>query len=443
MKRRLEKFIKNPKKALITLSIPIALGMMVQALYNVVDTAFVGRLGSDAIAALTFSFPLFFILIALNAGMSSGMGSRISRYLGEKNKPAAENTAMHGIILSSILAVIVFIIGNLSLSYLLKLFGAEGHVFELASTFMHIIFFGFLLMFPAFALSGIFSSQGDTKTPMRIQVGSLILNIILDPILIYWMGLGVRGAAIATTISFGASLLAFIYFINKKSHLKLKWKNFKFSKTITKDIIHVGAPATLMMLLLSIYMIFLNRFMMHFGVDYVAAYGIVSRLESLTVIPIVAFSMAIITLIGMFYGAKRYDLIKDLSWYGLKVLTLFTVSIGFVLAVAPKIFLRIFTSDAHLLELAAPYLRIDVITFPLMGLAMMVSRIMQGMGHGVPGLVINVVRVFGAAVPTAYLFVYVLGYGYLSVAWAMVIGGVAASILAIGWLEYYFRKFKM
>jgi len=133
----------------------------------------------------------------------------------------------------------------------------------------------------------------------------------------------------------------------------------------------------------------------------------------------------------MFYGARRPELIKNISYYGLKVSIAFTSSLGLLFLIFPHLFLRIFTSDISLLGISSDYLRIDVFTFPLMAIVLISSRILQGMGLGLPGFIINFVRIFIFAVPLAYLFVFVLGYGYLSVAVAMVIGGIASSVVAI------------
>ena len=335
---RVDEFIKNPKKALFTLALPIVIAMVVQVMYNIVDTAFVGRLGAEAIAALTFSFPLFFILIAVNSGVGAGMSSRISRYLGAKNKEAAENTAMHGLFISLLLAAVVFVIGLITLGPFFTLLGATDTVLEMAMDYMIIILIGVFFMFPSFVVNSIFSAQGDTKTPMKVHIFALVLNIILDPIFIYVLGYGIKGAAMATVISFSAALLVYVYYLKKKSHLKIGLKSFKFSFPIIRDIFKVGAPATLMMLLLSVYMMFINRFMAHFGVNYVAAFGIASRLESVAVMPLVAFSMALMTLVGMFFGAKRHDLVKSIIKYGMKMAIIFTSSIGIIFFIFPSLF---------------------------------------------------------------------------------------------------------
>ena len=440
-KNRVEEFIKNPKKAFYSISIPITVVMIVQSLYILVDTAFVGRLGAEAIAALTFSFPVFFILIALNAGLGAGVGSRISRYLGEKKKKDAENTAIHGILISLILALVIVVLGQIFLDPLLSLFGATNSVFLQAKSYLFIIIFSAFIMFPSFTFTSIFNSQGDTRTPMKIQVASLLLNMILDPIFIYYLGLGVAGAAVATTISYAFGLVIFAYFMRTRSYLHLTKKSFQYSKSIILEIIKVGAPATVLMLLLSIYIMFINKFMAHFGINYVASFGMVSRLETFAIMPIVASSIATLTLVGMFYGAKRYDLVKQTITHSLKISVIVTSIIGVLFFLLPSTFIKIFTPDVKLIELASAYLRINVFTFPLMAITMIVGRAMQGMGDGIPGLVINAVRIFVVAIPLSYLFVFVLGYGYLSISVALVLGGVASSAVGLAWLRFKFLKF--
>ncbi|MBU0536079.1 MAG: MATE family efflux transporter [Nanoarchaeota archaeon] len=441
-KNRVAHFIKNPRKALFKLALPIFAGMMVQAMYNIVDTAFVGRLGAESIAALTFSFPLFFVLIALNSGIGAGMNSRISRFLGEKKKGGAENAAMHGILLSTVIAIIFVTLSFVFLKPMFILFGATGNVLGLSLGYMSIVLAGMPFMFIAYIISSIFSGEGDTVTPTKVQVAALVLNIILDPIFIYGFGYGVKGAAIATVISFIFALVLSLYFISTRSYLKIERKSFRFSYRILWQILSVGAPASVMTLLISFYVLFINRFMSSFGTNHVASFGIVSRLESLAIMPIVAFSISLLTLVGMFYGAKRYELLRSIIWYGVKSTIIITSLVGAVFFIAPSIFLRIFTSDYALLGIAVPYLRIDVFTFPLMAFSMVISRALQGMGHGMPGLVINLIRIFVVALPLAFVFVFIMHLSYLWIAVAMVCGGVAASTTAIIWLEVEMKKCK-
>jgi len=274
---------------------------------------------------------------------------------------------------------------------------------------------------------------------MLVQSFGFVLNIILDPIFIYTLRFGVRGAAIATDIAIAVTLLVYVYFLRKRSYLRVRLRPFRFSFELCREICRVGAPASLMMLTMSIYVMFLNRFMAHFGTDYVASFGLATRLESFVSLPIFALSISLLTLIGMFYGAKRFDLVKSISWYGIGIGVLAAGAVGVLFYAFPVVFLKIFTGEQLLLMIGSAYLRIDVFTFPTMAIAMIVSRILQGMGFGFPGFIINAVRIFFVAVPLAYVFVFVLGYGFLSIAWAMVAGGLTASLLAFWWLGRKFR----
>jgi putative MATE family efflux protein len=440
MHKKIEEFAKNPRKALWTLSLPMIVAMLVQSTYNIVDTAYVGRLGAEAIAALSFSFPIFFVLISINSGIAAGMGSRISRMLGAKKKKEAENTAMHGLFLSLILAVIIFFIGYFSMNFLFSLFGAEQNVINLATDYMGIILMGVFFMFPMYVFNNIFISQGDTKTPMKIQIISLITNIILDPIFIYTFKMGVKGAAIATDIAIVVGLIISLYYILKKSYLKIHMSSFKYSNEIIRDIFSVGFPATIMMLIISFYVIFINKFMAHYGTGYVAAFGIVSKLESIATMPFIAMSMAIVTLVGMFYGSKRYNLLKDIIWYGIRICLVSSTIIGIIFFIIPEPFIRIFTSDPVLIDLSIKYLRINILMWPLFAITNIISRAMHGMGNGLPGLLAQLVRIFVVAAPLGYLFVYVLKLNYLFVPTAMLIGSIVSSLMVFIWLEIELKR---
>lgn len=432
---KVKHFIRDPKKALFRLAYPVVIAMAVQTLYNIVDTAFVGRLGAESIAALTFAFPLFFLLIAFNAGIGAGMGSRISRCLGAKQKKAAENTAMHGILFSMLFSVIAMVLGLIYLDKIFLLFGAKPEVMELAVGYMSIILYGAVFLVMSFVINTIFSSQGDTKTPMIVQVIALVMNMILDPIFIYVLGYGVQGAAIATVLSFTFSLVLFMFLVRQRSYLHIHIRNFRFRWRIIWDIVKVGAPASFTLLVMSIYMIVANRFMAHFSTNYVASFGIVARLRSVAVLPVVALSMAMMTLAGMFYGARRKDLLKSTVCYSIRIGSLFMLGFALVFFAWPWIFLRIFTPDPALLELASAYMRVEVFMFPIMGISLILSRAMQGMGMGMPSLVVNLVRVVLVAVPLAYVLIFRYGYGYLALPFSMIVGAVAGTTISVVWFQ--------
>lgn len=437
---RVNEFIGDPKKGLFKLMLPILGSMFVQVLYNIVDTAFVGRLGAEAIAAITFSFPVFFFMISLNAGIGIGMGSRISRSLGAGKKWQANNTATHGIILSLVIAIIVYATGTLFIDNILNLFGASGDVRPMAMEYLSVILFASFFMFASGIFNQIFNAQGDTKTPMKIIILALLVNIILDPIYIYTLGFGVKGAAYATLSAFGLALVVFTITFLKKSQVQFIIRGFKLKFETVKNILSVGIPASLTMIIISVYLSFINKFMAHFGTDYVAAFGVVARLESVAVMPMAALSLAMVTLTGMFFGAGQLKILNSTVWYALKISLLLSAVVGALFFAIPEVFFRIFTNDPRLIELGAAYMRINVFTFPFMSVTITMSRVMQGLGHGFPGMIVNVTRVLIFAVPLSFVFIFLLNMPYISVPVAGVVGGGAASIVGVVWYRILFKK---
>lgn len=435
-----QEFIKDPRKALFKLTLPILGTMFVQVLYNIVDTAFVGRLGSEAIAAITYSFPVFFFMISLNAGIGIGMGSRISRSLGAGQKFRANNTATHGILLSIFIAILVSSVGTIFIGPLLDLFGATGDVRPMAMEYLSVILFASFFIFSSGIFNQIFNAQGDTKTPMKIVVTALIINIILDPVYIYVLGLGVKGAAYATLSAFGMALIIFTITFLKKSQVQFIIRGFSLKFETIKEILSVGIPASLTMIIISVYLSFINKFMAHFGTDYVAAFGIVARLESMAVMPMASISLAMVTLTGMFYGAKQFKILDDTVWYSLKISVLMSLVVAVVFFAVPGLFFRIFTNDAGLIQLGVDYMRINVFTFPFMAVTITMSRVMQGLGYGLPGMFVNLTRVLILAVPLSFVFIFIFNLPYLSVPVAGVIGGGVASLVGVVWYRSLLKK---
>ena len=438
--KKLNKFIKHPKKALFTLAFPIIIIMLAQTLYNIVDTAFVGSLGTEAIAALTFAFPVFFIMLALNAGLAAGTNSRIARFIGEKKIKQAENAAMHGLLISLILALTIFIIGNIALKPLFSILGAETTTLALSLQYMRIVLVGIFFLSPAFIINNIFIAQGDTKTPMKIEISGLLLNAFLDYIFIFIFHWGVNGAAAATVASFIMYIALGTYFIKTKSQIKLKFKLFKASKRIAKEIISVGFPASLMMVLMSLYFAFLNWFMAYFSVNHVAAIGIASRLEMFSTMPIVALGIALLTLSGMFYGAKRYDLLKEIVMFTSKITMVFTALMGILLFIFVGPLTLIFTKSPELIAITSAFVRIEVFAFPFFSVSMIINRALHGMGFGLPGFVVNFARFIVITIPLSAVLIFTFGYGYLSVAVASVIGSIAAAIISFIWIGIKIRN---
>ena len=239
----------NPKKALISMSIPLIISLLISSLYNLIDAAWVSGLGADALAGVGFFTPIFMILVGFGNGLGAGAAFAISKYIGEENKPKADNASIHSILIDIVVSIIITVILLFSLVSILNAMGV-GQTIGYATDYGNIIVLGSIFIILSNALYGIYRGEGDSKRPMYAMMASAILNMILDPIFIYTLNLGVKGAAIATIISaiFVILILVYWFYIKKDTYLKPILSNFNFKRSIGFDIVKVGIPASIQLL---------------------------------------------------------------------------------------------------------------------------------------------------------------------------------------------------
>jgi putative MATE family efflux protein len=409
-------------------------------MYNLVDTAYIGRLGAPQLAALTFSFPLFFTLVSFNIGMGVGLNSLVSRRLGAGDEKAAANAALHGVVASLACAGLLFLLTEIFLGPLFSLLGAEGEVKRLACEYMRIIAGGVFMMFPMYAINSTFAAQGDTLTPMKVQFFTLFLNLTLDPIFIFGFGLGIRGAAIATNLALMAGLFTAARFLKKRSRLRLVRANWHFSAAIVRETFAIGLPASLTMLLMAFYMMGINRLVAGYGTNTVAALGLITRLDSAVIIPMVALAIALLTLAGTLYGAGEFKLLYRIIRFTVCVNIGFACACGLLMFLLPELFLRLFTNQPEPLALAVGYLRLEVFSYPFIAVTITSIRALQGLGRSLPGLAINLTRLFLVSLPLAALFTLVLHTDFRFVALAALAGNLAAAGGGFAWLMKILQK---
>lgn len=439
---RLKSFSKKPKKALWTLAIPILAGMSIQTVYTIVDMIYIGRLGGDAIAAVAFNMPLLFFVLGLSMGLGSGVTASIARFIGANDKKNADNSAEHALLMASIISVLMVIGGLLFGKQLLGILGATPELINIAWSYLRILTIGlFFMVFSGFFRS-ILAGEGDMKTPMIISAIGTILNIILDPIFIFVLGFGVPGAAMATVISQAVVFSVFIYFFLVKEHtyVTFRLRDFSFSKFILFDIIKVGVPASMAMIIMSVGQAVFNKILISYSAFSVAAFQIGGRIDVVIFLPIMAIATALTTLVGMFYGAKDYENVKIIIRYGmLRSIFITTIGSTIIFILAPHI-VKGFSNEFEIQQIAVIYLRLIVFIYPLISFAMTSGRVMQGLGMGLPMLVTSIIRVLGVAVPLALIFNYILNKPIEWMWYAMMVSTVVATITAALWLRYALKR---
>jgi putative MATE family efflux protein len=288
----------------------------------------------------------------------------------------------------------------------------------------------------------ILAGEGDMKTPMIISAIGTILNIILDPIFIFVLGFGVPGAAMATVISQAVVFSVFIYMFLVKEHtyVTFRLRDFSFSKFILFDIIKVGVPASMAMIIMSVGQAVFNKILISYSAFSVAAFQIGGRIDVVIFLPIMAIATALTTLVGMFYGAKDYENVKLIIRYGmLRSIFITTIGSTIIFILAPHI-VKGFSNEFEIRQIAVIYLRLIVFIYPLISFAMTSGRVMQGLGMGLPMLVTSIIRVLGVAVPLALIFNYILNKPIEWMWYAMMVSTVVATITAALWLRYALKR---
>lgn len=426
-------------KHIWALSLPTMVAFAMQTSFNIVDTAFVGRLGADAIAAISIVFPIIILMIALGSGTGIGAASLVARYLGGKKIREASNVAEHAVLIALFFSILFGLVGWLFSKSLFVLIGATPSVLALAMGYSKWIFGFGGFMFVFITLSNILRGEGDAKTPMKYMIASVLINIVLDPLLIFgiWFfpALGVEGAAIATIIARGVGCMLLIsHILSGKSLVKLAFEKFRCSFNIVKGIFSIGIPSSLSQMMMSIGIIFITRIVAFFGPAAIAAYGLGYKLECVAFHFTIGISIAVVTLVGHNFGAGKIKRAKRVAWLSSAFSMSISAFIGFVFLLAPRLWLRIFTNDVLVLDMAVPYVRILAWFFVFTSLGIIMESAFQGFGRGMPKFFLTIFRLGVLAIPLAYTFSKI--FGLVGVWYGLAVSNLINGLVAIFWFKF-------
>ena len=438
----LQLFIDNPSKSMWNLAIPIMAGMGIQTLYTIIDMIFIGRLGGNAIAAVAFNMPIFFFVMGLSFGLGNGVTASIARFIGADDKVNADNSAEHAVAIAFLISAVLTSVGLIYGKDILILMGCTQEVLPLAWDYLRVSCYGISFgVFSGFFRS-ILAGEGEMKLPMIVAGLGTVLNTILDPIFIFYLDYGVTGAAWATTISQIIVFCIFIYmlFIKHHTYIRFKLKDFSPSSFIIFDIIKVGIPVSMSMVVMAIGQLVFNRLLVNYSTNAVAAYQIGGRIDMLVFLPIFGIASALTTMVGMFYGANEINKIKFISRYGVRSSLIITSICSALLYIFAPPVISIFTSDPTIQKISIDYLRIISLLFPFISIGLTIGRILQGLGQGMPSLIITTIRVIGVAGPLAYYFTFIQNKPVEWIWYSMFISGIFATIISIVWVTITFKK---
>ena len=429
----------NPKKAIIAMSVPLIIAMIAQSANNLIDAVWVAGLGPDALAAVGFIFPLFFIMIGFGNGIGIGASSAIARHIGRGDKNAVDSTATQSVVLITIIGILAAIFMLVFQRGLLDVMGA-GQTLELCVQYGTPIFAMTLIFFYNGLLSNLLRAEGAAKRAMSTQILAAVINIILDPLFIYdyGLGLGMAGAAWATSVAVVISLvvITFWFFIKRDTYIRFRRQYIRLDRVTVSDILRVGVPASLEMIVMSLFSIIINLIIVQAdrGTDGLAIFTSTWRVIQMLMIPNMAIGGAVVPVFAAAYGARRFDKIKVAYVYALKVCTLMRVALVAITLLSADGMVMLFAYDekvAYLKDDMASCLRILSLFLPFMSWGFIGAGMFQSMGLGFYSFICTVIR-NGLQIPASWILLITSGT-VVSITWGIVSMEIVGSVIGGLW----------
>ncbi len=425
---------------LIKFSIPMLMGSALQTLYSIINAYWVGSwLGTDAMAAITASFPIFFILMAVAIGLTMGAAILVSQSYGAKDMARMRRVIDNSIVLTVVVGFAFLIIGHYSADWLLRYMDTDKDVLPMAIDYLRIFVWTLPFMFGSFLAASILRGVGDSKTPLYFQAAALVATAILDPLLMFgWLGmpkLGLNGTAYATVFTQAASLVAVLYYLRLKKHIvNPKWRSIRMDVDTSLQVLKIGVPSMIQQSLVSIAMFAIMALINGYGKNTTAAGGIAMRIDQVAFLPALTMGMAVSTLAGQNIGAKRFDRVGEVFKWGVIIGGGITILVSAIVVSFPHALLVGFTKDPDVLKIAVGYLRIVGSGYVLFAVMFVANGIINGAGHTLATTIFTVVSLWAVRVPLAW---YLFGkMGSVRGVWfAMVIGFAVGMVVSVA---YYF-----
>jgi len=426
-------------RLLARLASPIFFGMLFQLLYNVTDTIWVSRIDladPSYVGGTGIIFPFLFMAIALSQGIVVGTSSLVARAIGEENRRVLDKTAESGLAVGVVLAVAVAIPTYIFATGILRLLGAEGDYLVHGLEYLRYIVPAGVLLFISSTFIGILQGEGMMRYVMIAMIIGTVGNITLDPLFIFALKLGVRGAALATGVAQGLAV-AFILsvFIRRKTQVEVRWKLAKVDWPTIKKILAVGLPQSAGQILMALSFFFFNRVVVAIDPLALTAFSLCGRLDQAVLMPIFAISAALITMIGQNAGRGNFERVREIWWKSLlTAMGLVILAAAAMFALAPRIY-PFFSNIDQVVRYAVLQTRIVEFTFVFAVIGILSRSFFQAIGYPLPALLITTSRLLLLAVPAMLLYVYLLDLKIYGVWLGIITGNVLAAGMSALWIS--------
>ena len=426
---------------LFKMSFPMMLSMLIQALYNVVDSIFVAMVSENALTAVSLAFPLQNLLIAAAVGTGVGINSLLSRRLGEGKHEEANHVASTSLFLATSIWALFVIIGLFLAKPFLSLFTKDSALLSLSTSYSKIcLIFSFGCLF-SITIEKLIQATGNSVQPMTMQLTGAITNIILDPIFIFVFKLGVNGAAIATVIGQIASMLLAIFFLRKNEYIQIKIKNIKPNARIIKDIFQVGLPSIIMNSIGTVMVSLINKILIIFSATAVSVFGVYFKLQSFVFMPVFGLNNGVIPILGFNYGAKNKKRMISTMKLGL-VVALFIMIIGtLIFQLFPRQLLSLFSATDEMYQIGVPALKTISLCFIPAAISIILISSFQATGFGFASMMVSIIRQLIVLCPCALLLSSLIGINGVWYSFAIAeVFGLTFSI--VFFIHVYNKKIK-
>lgn len=430
-------------KLLISMSLPMMISMLVQALYNIVDSVFVSRLSENALTAVSMAFPMQNLMISVGAGLGVGMNALLSRSLGEKNFKGANKTAMNGLFLEVIGYLIFLVIGIFATKIFFLAQAGESEITNLGVSYTRICLIMSFGIFMQFTFERMLQSTGRTFLTMITQTTGAVINIILDPILIFGLlgmpKLGVQGAALATVIGqIIAAALALMFNLKKNPDVNLDFKHFKPEMKYIKTILSVGVPSIIMASVGSVMTFGMNKILIAFSSTAVAVFGVYFKLNSFIFMPVFGLNNGMVPIVSYNYGARKKErMTKTIKFAIIYAVALMCIGIA-LFQFIPDVLLGLFDASEYMLEIGAPALRIISLSFAFAGICIVLSSCFQALGHGFLSMFVSITRQLIVLLPSAFILSKIGGLN--AVWWSFNIAEIFSLSLSLICYRHLYNK---
>lgn len=428
-------------KALVALSLPIIGTNLLYSGYQLVDAFWVGRLGSNAVAAVSISFPVNFLLISLTSGFAFAGSILVAQYAGAKNIKMINHVATQTLVMILMMSLVLSAVAYGLSPYILQWLGVEQEIFDDANLFQRVIFLGLIFNFSFILFQSLLRGVGEVRIPLYINALTLGLNFLLDPLFIYGWGpipaYGVAGAAYSTLATIAIAAFIGIYILFKgNTDFKLTFHQFKFDFPLLKKAFKLGMPSSLEISARALGLTLLTGVAAKFGTDVLAAYGVGARLISFVVIVGLALMKANAALVGQNIGAMKLDRAEKTTNYAASISFVSLTLIGILFYVfAEPIVLTFLTGSDEVVDMAVSFIKITSPTFGFMGMQLALVGTFRASGNTVESMLFTIIGIWVIQFPFAWIVSNMESMGYLGIWWSFPVSYVLPAIISLIWYK--------